>query len=263
MGALESNTTLVYGVHLRESANDGSDFSNAASDYRVLFLGEDGYLHVKDSAGAVADPYPASASALPVFPTIVNYHENAYTSGTSIPLSVNAPTAGNRLVAIIGSTGRVCNSITQTNVTWTQRLTSNGNSKYVEIWTGVVASTGGTTATAAFTGTNDCAMTYIELPSTAPAFATAGTPVVATAASGTVYTLHEPVNTTLGDYYIWGITAGQASSYSMMNQSYVPFQGGTGGFFRCGMLRSHGGPLALTSINVASNAYRAVLVKLS
>lgn len=55
MGALESNTTLIYGVHIRESANDGSDFSNAAADYRVLFLGEDGNLHVKDSAGAVTD----------------------------------------------------------------------------------------------------------------------------------------------------------------------------------------------------------------
>lgn len=55
MGVLEANTTLIYGVHLRESANDGSDFSNAASDYRVLFLGEDGNLHVKDSAGAVTD----------------------------------------------------------------------------------------------------------------------------------------------------------------------------------------------------------------
>lgn len=59
MGALESNTTLVYGVHLRESANDGSDFSNAASDYRVLFLGEDGLLHVKDSSGTVDEPFTA------------------------------------------------------------------------------------------------------------------------------------------------------------------------------------------------------------
>lgn len=61
MGALESNTTLVYGIHLRESANDGSDFSNAAADYRVFFLGEDGLVHVKDSAGAVTSPYASAA----------------------------------------------------------------------------------------------------------------------------------------------------------------------------------------------------------
>lgn len=55
MGALETNTTLIYGVHIRESANDGSDFTNAAADYRILFLGEDGALHVKDSGGSVTD----------------------------------------------------------------------------------------------------------------------------------------------------------------------------------------------------------------
>jgi hypothetical protein len=63
MGALESNTTNIYGVHLRESADDGSDFSNAAADYRVLFLGEDGFLHAKDSAGSVTDPYDISGGA--------------------------------------------------------------------------------------------------------------------------------------------------------------------------------------------------------
>jgi hypothetical protein len=53
MGAPEVNTTLIYGIHIRESANDGSDFTNAAADYRVLFLGEDGELHKKDSSGTV------------------------------------------------------------------------------------------------------------------------------------------------------------------------------------------------------------------
>ena len=106
-------------------------------------------------------------------------------------------------------------------------------------------------------------MTYIELPSSAPAFATAGTPVVATAASGTVYSVNENTQTTLGDYYIWAVSAGQASSYSMCNQDHQIFQGGTGGYFRCGMMRSHGGALNVVSINVASNAYRMALVKLS
>jgi hypothetical protein len=68
MGVLEANTTLIYGVHIRESANDGSDFTNAAADYRVLFLGEDGLLHVKDSAGTVSSPYSsASFTGLPAF----------------------------------------------------------------------------------------------------------------------------------------------------------------------------------------------------
>jgi hypothetical protein len=53
MGAIENEK--VYGLTIRESATDGSDFTNPDADYRRLFLGEDGQLHVKDSAGAVSD----------------------------------------------------------------------------------------------------------------------------------------------------------------------------------------------------------------
>lgn len=65
MAALESEH--IYGVQLRESADDGSDFSNADADYRILFLGEDGLLHVKDAAGSVTDPYTGGAGTLPFF----------------------------------------------------------------------------------------------------------------------------------------------------------------------------------------------------
>jgi hypothetical protein len=64
MGALETNTTLIYGIHIRESANDGSDFTNAAADYRVLFLGEDGVWHAKDSAGTVTEPFTGGSSSV-------------------------------------------------------------------------------------------------------------------------------------------------------------------------------------------------------
>jgi hypothetical protein len=45
----------LFGITIRESATDGSDFTNPDADYRRLFLGEDGALHLKDSAGAVTD----------------------------------------------------------------------------------------------------------------------------------------------------------------------------------------------------------------
>ena len=44
----------LFGITIRESANDGSDFTNPDADYRRLFLGEDGTLKTKDSAGTVA-----------------------------------------------------------------------------------------------------------------------------------------------------------------------------------------------------------------
>lgn len=52
----------LFGMTIRESANDGSDFTNPDADYRRLFLGEDGQLHVKDSAGTVTDIGASSGS---------------------------------------------------------------------------------------------------------------------------------------------------------------------------------------------------------
>ena len=43
----------LFGITIRESADDGSDFTNPDADYRRLFLGEDGALHLKDSSGTV------------------------------------------------------------------------------------------------------------------------------------------------------------------------------------------------------------------
>jgi hypothetical protein len=45
----------LFGMTIRESANDGSDFTNPDADYRRLFLGEDGLLHLRDSAGTVTN----------------------------------------------------------------------------------------------------------------------------------------------------------------------------------------------------------------
>lgn len=63
------SSALLNGMTIRESANDGSDFTNPAADYRRLFLGEDGLLHVKDSSGTVTDPF-SSGSGIPA--TIVD-----------------------------------------------------------------------------------------------------------------------------------------------------------------------------------------------
>lgn len=82
MGALETNTTLIYGVHIRESANDGSDFSNAAADYRVAFLGEDGLWHFRDSAGAVTAK-GAGGSEVDYVQATANVNVTATTEGTA------------------------------------------------------------------------------------------------------------------------------------------------------------------------------------
>lgn len=72
----------IYGIQLRESANDGSDFSNGDTDYRVVFLGEDGLLHAKDSAGTVTSLSGGNYSSVP------------WSSGTAMP---GAPSTNDRI----------------------------------------------------------------------------------------------------------------------------------------------------------------------
>lgn len=57
----------LFGMTIRESANDGSDFTNPDADYRRLFLGEDGLLHLKDSSGTVTDIGSGSGIAATIF----------------------------------------------------------------------------------------------------------------------------------------------------------------------------------------------------
>lgn len=108
MGAIED--AKAYAVLIRESADDGSDFTNPPSDYRRLFLGEDGDLHLKDSAGSVTDigggggstfsgcavyhstTTSASSGVLP-FDTEV-YDTDSYHSGGN-PSRLTAPATGN------------------------------------------------------------------------------------------------------------------------------------------------------------------------
>lgn len=52
----------IYGLKVRESADDGSDFGVPEADYRIWFVGEDGYFHLKDAAGTVTTPAPPSPS---------------------------------------------------------------------------------------------------------------------------------------------------------------------------------------------------------
>jgi hypothetical protein len=58
------NLEKLFGMTIRESATDGSDFTNPDADYRRLFLGEDGSLHLKDSAGTVTNVAGAGGSDL-------------------------------------------------------------------------------------------------------------------------------------------------------------------------------------------------------
>jgi hypothetical protein len=186
MGAIENEKT--YGLKIRESANDGSDFGTPDADYRFLFLGEDGQLHVKDAADAVTDigsAAPADIVDIPAAETdttkrlapdgaggvawatggggadaagsFVNARNAAtFTSGAATALGFT-PTAGNILIAVVTTDNwnvRI-STITQTNVTWSRVVQcgySGGAESLVDVWIGVVAASPGTSVTVTMTG---------------------------------------------------------------------------------------------------------------
>ena len=116
----------LFGMTIRESANDGSDFTNPDADYRRLFLGEDGLLHLKDSAGTVTTPAQGGIAA-----TIVDAKGDL--------IAATAADTVSRLA--VGTNGHVltADSAESTGIKWA--AASGGGGGFVEF--GGVKLTGG------------------------------------------------------------------------------------------------------------------------
>lgn len=176
-------------------------------------------------------------------------------STTSLGVTTNASAIGDNLVALVMSTGRGCNSITQTNVTWTQRYTGNGNSQWFEVWTGVVAGgAAGTTATFAFTGANKVSAEVFTIAGVGNW--TSGTIIGSSATTGSATLLTNSCNpAAAGDYVILGVSRNApASSYMIINQDWTPTnQGAFGGQGSAAIMRA-GTNRALMVASIASSS---------
>jgi hypothetical protein len=89
-------------VVLEEVANDGSATGTPAADHRALFLGEDGALHLKDSAAAVTDVGGAGGSTVTEDAAEVATYE-ATSSGSYTDLA----TAGPAVTIDVPASGRL------------------------------------------------------------------------------------------------------------------------------------------------------------
>jgi hypothetical protein len=279
MANLKGSENPFPHVLLEEVATDGSATGTPAADFRHLFLGEDGALHLKDSAAAVTDVGGAGAVAAE---DVTITDSGTYYTGTDVEaalqeigadiaglgtgyalpvVTMTAPTAGDNLVALVYSTGRGCNSITQTNVTWTQRFAGNGSSQYFEVWTGVVAASAGTTATFAFTGSNKQYAETFVWPG-AGNFTSATIVGSANTGTGTTHKL-SVVPGAAGDNLIIGTSANSPTdSYSSLS---IPFNvtsaSALGGAGRCMLTRAQqaAGLLAWTTSSGSVAGYMAVV----
>jgi hypothetical protein len=89
----------LFGMTIRESANDGSDFTNPDADFRRLFLGEDGLLHVKDSSGTVTNPYIGASTSFLGYNT-VGGSTQTMTQGRVYATQITAGSGGNTLLGV-------------------------------------------------------------------------------------------------------------------------------------------------------------------
>lgn len=113
MAAIENEK--IYALKIRESANDGSDFGTPDADYRFLFVGEDGDIHLKDPADAVTDFPAGGATGAPDDATYLVTSSNA---GLSAEVVVTAQAGGNVPQVVRKTGGQSVNaSTTLVNVT--------------------------------------------------------------------------------------------------------------------------------------------------
>jgi hypothetical protein len=89
-----ASQNLYPGILIRESANDGSDFTDPPADYRVMFLGEDGLFHLRDAAGAVTSLGGNAAGT-------------TYDPATSKLVGTNVQAAIDEMVAIMKAKGLI------------------------------------------------------------------------------------------------------------------------------------------------------------
>lgn len=170
-------------------------------------------------------------------PTVAELSSTFTASGTSTVVTMPAPTPGTTLIALVSSRSRGCNSITQTNVAWTQRYTASGNSQFLELWTGVVSAAPGTTATFAFTGANSQQCATFAMPG-APAYTTVTDRGNATT-SGATFLAISASNCTDGAVVIPAFARNNPSSGALGGSDLYAGILGTGGALCAGIMKAN------------------------
>lgn len=115
MGAIE--TEHIYGLQLRENANDGSDFATPDADYRTAFIGEDGRLYYKTATPLVV-------------PLAAHNKWDATTAPTADDDSGDGYSVGSRWIDVTNDKEYVCLDATLTAAVWTETTGAGGSAAF-------------------------------------------------------------------------------------------------------------------------------------
>jgi len=198
-GAGTTSWTVTRASESYAGAQAGQSHSDGATVQHVLTV--EGFL-------SVTTPMPDITQSTSGFQT--SSTTNGITFGAT-------PTKG--LICLVFGTTRGASSITQTNVTWTQRYTGNGNSQFFEVWTGAISGTAGTSVTVNFASATRSNVEVYEINHAD--FTSVGTAVTNTGSATTIYTMGPLTSPSRGSICVGGITTnGAGSQYGGMN---IPF----------------------------------------
>ena len=233
----------------------GDIWGYSTADARIP-VGADATVLTADSTQALGVKWaaPAASGGYPI-PALVQAPVSGYAgAATSVVATLGStPVNGHYLYALVCSTGRGATSITQTNVTWAQLGTVNGNGQYLEVWKGTVGAAAGTAVTANFTGSNKEQLIVFEMTNS---FTTLGSPATATSASATNWQ-QGALATNPGDYVIAGISGNSPSTDDLKcNMPAYPLNiwGGAGNAV---LARSIGGDLYIWGLQSTSVGYKS------
>jgi len=216
----------------------------------------------------------SASSGAAVWHSLVNpyafvsgFNSASSASTTALAITSTAYAAGTNLTLTVGSRTAKPSSISQTNVTWTERLNTSGNNQHLTFYTGVVAGgNAGTTCTVNFAVARLVQAEILKWDDAATILGANFTTVTNIANSTAAATAAAALNAgpTLGGFYLWAVSANApTSSYSGGNISWRHTGLATGGTLRQGAFRANGPSTTMFSISSSAVDYLIQIVRLT
>ena len=197
---------------------NGDLFTRAAGAVSRLGIGSTGDV-LTVSGGAPTWAAPAGGGSTPTGLGFVRTYAQSFANSTTHTPTIDATASGHRLIVVIDSYARDVNSITCTNVTFTEVLALNfSTGVYLSVYVGVVSGgSSGTTITITCTGSNIIVSDIYEVTDALTPTAGASVSLTDTSAAAKARFAFGSLAATAGDFFIIAAAENDGSGAGLSN----------------------------------------------